>query len=72
MAFYCQNMLEIALILSEHDPMYEEVAFRFVEHFMWISYAMDRIGENHDEMWDEEDGFFYDLLRLPDGAGACV
>ena len=47
--------------------MYEEVAFKFVQHFMWIAYAMDRVGENHDEMWDEEDGFFYDLLRLPDG-----
>jgi hypothetical protein len=67
MAFYCQSMLEMALILSEYDPMYEEVAFKFVQHFMWISYAMDRIGEHHDEMWDEEDGFFYDLLRLPDG-----
>ncbi len=67
MAFYCQNMLEIALILSEHDPMYEEVAYRFAEHFIWISYAMDRMGEHQDEMWDEEDGFFYDLLRLPDG-----
>jgi hypothetical protein len=67
MAFYCQGMLEIALILSEYDPMYEEIAFKFVQHFMWISYAMDRVGDNHDEMWDEEDGFFYDLLRLPDG-----
>ena len=67
MAFYCQCMLEMALILSEYDPVYEEVAFKFVQHFMWISYAMDRIGEQHDEMWDEEDGFFYDLLRLPDG-----
>jgi hypothetical protein len=67
MAFYCQAMLEIALILAEHDPMYEEVAFKFIQHFMWIAYAMDRIGDNKDEMWDEEDGFFYDLLRLPDG-----
>src|SRR2546426_2034529 len=67
MAFYCQNMLEIALILTEYDPMYEEVAYKFVEHFVWISYAMDRIGEHQDEMWDEKDGFFYDLLRLPDG-----
>ena len=67
MAFYCQNMLEIALILTEYDPLYEEVAFKFVEHFLWIAYAMDRIGEHHDEMWDEQDGFFYDLLRLPDG-----
>jgi Mannosylglycerate hydrolase MGH1-like glycoside hydrolase domain len=67
MAFYCQCMLEIALILCEYDAMYEEVAFRFVRHFIWISYAMDRIGDNHDEMWDEEDGFFYDVLRSPDG-----
>jgi len=67
MAFYCQNMLEIALILTEYDPIYEEVAFKFVQHFFWISYAMDRIGEQKDEMWDEEDGFFYDLLRLPGG-----
>jgi hypothetical protein len=67
MAFYCQCMLDIALILTEYDPMYEEVAFKFIQHFMWIAYAMDRIGEHHDEMWDEEDGFFYDLLRLPNG-----
>jgi hypothetical protein len=66
MAFYCQCMLDMALILSEHDPMYEEEAFKFVQHFMWIAYAMDRIGDNHDEMWDEEDGFFYDLLQTPD------
>jgi hypothetical protein len=67
MAFYCQNMLEIALILTEYDPLYEEIAFKFAEHFLWIAYAMDRIGEHHDEMWDEQDGFFYDLLRLPGG-----
>jgi hypothetical protein len=66
MAFYCECMLEISLILCEYDPMYEEVAFKFAQHFMWISYAMDRIGDCHDEMWDEEDGFFYDVLRLPD------
>jgi hypothetical protein len=67
MAFYCQCMLEISLILCEEDPIYEDVAFKFVQHFIWISYAMDRLGENHDEMWDEEDGFFYDLLRMPNG-----
>lgn len=67
MAFYCQCMLEMATLLTEYDPLYEEVAFKFVQHFMWISYAMDRRGVHHDEMWDEEDGFFYDLLRLPDG-----
>jgi hypothetical protein len=57
----------MALILAEHKPMYQEIAFKFVQHFMWISYAMDRVGDHHDEMWDEEDGFFYDLLRLPNG-----
>jgi hypothetical protein len=67
MAFYCQNMLEIALILTEYDPMYEDLAFRFLEHFLWITYAMDRIGEHHDEMWDSQDGFFYDLLHFPNG-----
>ena len=67
MAFYCQNMLEIALILTDYDPMYEDVAFRFLEHFLCITYAMDRRGKNHDEMWDSTDGFFYDLLHLPDG-----
>ncbi len=68
MAFYCQNMLEIALILTEYDSdMYEEIAFRFLEHFLWITYAMDRIGANHDEMWDTEEGFFYDLLHFPNG-----
>ncbi|AXF10957.1 glucosidase [Paraburkholderia graminis] len=67
MAFYCQTMLEMAINLTEYDPLYEEVAFKFVQHFMWIAYAMDRRGEHEDEMWDEQDGFFYDLLRLPDG-----
>ncbi len=70
MAFYCQCMLEIALILAENDAVYEEAAFTFVQHFLWISYAMDRIGEHHDELWDEKDGFFYDLLLLPDGQAA--
>jgi hypothetical protein len=70
MALYCQNMLDIALILSDHDPVYEEIAFRFVEQFVWITYAMDRIGSNHDEMWDTEEGFFYDLLHLPNGDSA--
>ncbi|HET6178678.1 MAG TPA: glucosidase [Candidatus Sulfotelmatobacter sp.] len=67
MAFYCQCMLEIALVLTEYDSMYEDIAFRFLEHFLWITYAMDRIGDQRDEMWDEQDGFFYDLLHLPNG-----
>ncbi len=67
MAFYCLCMLDIALILTEYDPLYEEIAARFLEQFNWITYAMDRIGVNHDEMWDTADGFFYDLLHLPNG-----
>jgi hypothetical protein len=67
MAFYCQCMIEIALILCEYNPIYEDAAFRFFQHFVWITSSMDRVGDQRDEMWDEQDGFFYDLLRLPDG-----
>jgi hypothetical protein len=67
MAFYSQCMLEIALELSLHDSSYEDFAMKFMEHFLWIGAAMDRLGEHDDEMWDEQDGFFYDVLRLPDG-----
>lgn len=67
MAFYCLCMLEIALVLIDYDPVYEEIAFRFIEHFTWITYAMDHIGGDQDQMWDEHDGFFYDLLHFPNG-----
>jgi Mannosylglycerate hydrolase MGH1-like glycoside hydrolase domain len=67
MALFSQNMLEIALELALEDPKYEPLAVKFYEHFVWIAAAMDRVGEHRDEMWDEEDGFFYDVLRLPDG-----
>jgi len=70
MAFYCLCMLEIAIILTEYDSVYEEVAFRFFEQFAWITYAMDRIGPNQESMWDEGDGFFYDLLHFPNGDAA--
>jgi hypothetical protein len=70
MAMFCQNMMEIALELAERDPTYEDIALKFVEHFHWIAAAMDRVGDNKDELWDEEDGFYYDLLRFPDG-NAC-
>jgi hypothetical protein len=65
MAFYCLCLLKIALILTEYDSVYEEISLRFLEHWAWITYAMDRIGVNRDEMWDAEDGFFYDLLHFP-------
>jgi hypothetical protein len=68
MAFYSQNMLEIAVELAAHDPAYQDIVLKFLEHFFLIAGAMDRVGENHDEMWDDEDGFFYDVLHLPDGS----
>src|SRR5262245_49035153 len=67
MAFFAQNMLEMALELALRDPVYSDLAIKFYEHFVWIASAMDRIGEHDDSMWDEEDGFYYDLIRLPDG-----
>ena len=67
---FSQDMLELALTLLEHDETYEGFVLKFVEHFFWIAAAVDPVGEHPDEMWDEEDGFFYDVLRLPDGTGA--
>lgn len=67
MVFFSQQMLRIAVELALQDPLYEEFVSKFFEHTMWIAGAMDRLGERHDEMWDEGDGFFYDVLRLPDG-----
>jgi hypothetical protein len=66
MALFCQNMLEIAIELAMTDPDYEDMALKFCEHFLWIASAMSHLGEDTG-MWDEEDGFFYDVLRLPDG-----
>jgi hypothetical protein len=67
MALYCQNMLQIALELAADDPVYLEQAQTFFEHFAWIAVAVNRSVGKSETMWDEEDGFFYDLLRLPDG-----
>ncbi|MFG3257400.1 glucosidase [Streptomyces sp. NPDC048172] len=67
MALYCQTMLQIAVELTEVDRSYEELVLKFTEHFMWIAASMDRVGDLSDELWDERDGFFYDVLRLPDG-----
>jgi hypothetical protein len=65
MAMFCQNMMEIALELTAQDPSYEDMVTKFVEHFLWIARAMNQSGP--EGMWDEEDGFYYDVLRLPDG-----
>jgi hypothetical protein len=66
MTLFSQNMLEMAVELASADPVYEELAFKFIEHFYFISQAINKTGE--EGMWDEEDGFYYDLLRLPDGS----
>ena len=66
MALFSQNMLELAIELASYDPAYESMVFKFVEHFYYIAAGMNRSGP--DGMWDEEDGFYYDLLRLPDGS----
>jgi len=67
MAMYSLNLLAIALELSREDPAYEDVASKFWEHFLFIAKAINHLGEDGVGMWDEEDGFFYDALHLPDG-----
>ncbi|MBS1242213.1 MAG: Mannosyl oligosaccharide glucosidase [Gemmatimonadetes bacterium] len=66
MALFCQNMLEMAVELSLTRPAYKDLAEKFLEHVLWITSSMLHAGEGIG-MWDEEDGFFYDVLRLPDG-----
>jgi hypothetical protein len=67
MVFFSQQMLRIAVELALHEPLYEEYVEKFFAHTLWIAGAMDRMGDRYDELWDEEDGFFYDVLQLPDG-----
>jgi hypothetical protein len=68
MAFFSQQMLRIAVELALHYPEFEDFVSKFFEHTMWIMAAMDRPGDNQGSLWDEKDGFFYDVLRLPDGS----
>src|SRR5437773_8777379 len=68
MVFFSQQMLRIAVELALSEPLYEEFVEKFFQHTLFIAGAMDRVGDRQDEMWDEEDGFFYDVLRLPDGS----
>jgi hypothetical protein len=70
MAMYSLNLLAIALELAREDPAYEDVASKFWEHFLFIAKAINQLGEDGAGMWDEEDGFFYDALHMPDGG--CV
>lgn len=65
MAMFCLNMLAIALELAREDKVYEDVASKFFEHFVYISDAMNNLGEENTELWNEKDGFYYDVLHLP-------
>jgi len=65
MAMFCLNMLKIGLELAKMDPIYEDIASKFFEHFLYIAHAMNRIGDGG--LWDDRDGFFYDRLKLPSG-----
>ena len=68
MAMYTLNLLTIALELAREEPCYEDIASKFFEHFIHIAHAMSHRGRDGIGLWDEEDGFFYDVLRLPDGS----
>jgi hypothetical protein len=68
MSLFCQNMLEISIELAANDSYFEDMAIKFGDHFLWIAHAMNQTGP--DGMWDEEDGFYYDVLRLPDGSAS--
>jgi Mannosylglycerate hydrolase MGH1-like glycoside hydrolase domain len=67
MGMYCLNMLAIALELAKEDPAYEDVASKFFEHFVNIAHAMNDMGSGGRSLWDDEDGFYYDVLQLPNG-----
>jgi len=67
MAMYALDMLQISIELAVHNPTYEDMAIKFSEHFLFIAGSMSNMGENHAGLWDEQDGFYYDLLRKPDG-----
>ncbi|MFE1747368.1 glucosidase [Coleofasciculus sp. H7-2] len=68
MGMYCLNMLAIALELAPENSAYEDIASKFFEHFLYIADAMNCMGEAETSLWDEADGFYYDMLHLPDGS----
>jgi hypothetical protein len=67
MAMYALNLMRIALELAQHNPVYEDIATKFLEHFLHIAEAMNAMGSDRAELWDTEDEFFYDVLHLPNG-----
>jgi len=67
MAMYCLNMLEMSLEIAQYDDSYEDVTTKFFEHFTYIAESLNRMGVDWTGSWDDADGFFYDVLSLPDG-----
>jgi hypothetical protein len=67
MGFFCLYLMRAALELADTNPVYETLATKFFEHFVYIGAAMKKMGGRDYQLWDEQDGFFYDVLRLPDG-----
>jgi len=67
MAMYCLNMLEMSLEIAQYDDSYEDVTTKFFEHFTYIAESLNRMGADWTGSWDDKEGFFYDVLSLPDG-----
>ncbi|MBW8361530.1 MAG: glucosidase [Kaistella sp.] len=67
MAMFALNMMRISMELALYNPVYEDMAIKFFEHYLYIAEAMENIGGAKDGLWNEEDGFFYDVLQLNDG-----
>jgi len=67
MAMYCLNLMRISLELAKHNSIYEDIASKFFEHFLFIAQAMTNMADEGIGLWDEQDEFFYDVLQLPEG-----
>jgi hypothetical protein len=68
MGMFCLNLMRIALELAKENEIYEALATKFFQHYIYVGHAMKRMGGRRYQLWDEEDGFFYDVLRYPDGS----
>lgn len=72
MAMYSLNMMRISMELAMYNPVYEDMAIKFFEHFLYIAQAMDNMGEGKNGLWNEEDQFFYDVIQGKDGESASL
>ena len=67
MGMFCLNLMRIALELAKENRVYEALATKFFQHYVYVAAAMKHMGNRDYQLWDEQDGFFYDVLRYPDG-----